>query len=150
MFVPARKTMLGLGLVAGLVFAVSPALAVPSGGCVVGATTTCTFNYTGAAEAWIVPAGVTSGVFDVFGGAGGSFATSGGFPGGAGGMGGHVQATVTLTPGATLNMRVGGVGQPGGNFGIGPSGGTVTIFGGFNGGGTNAVTCPARVTCRYT
>ena len=67
MFGPARKTMLGLCLAAGLVFAVTPALAVPSGGCVVGATTTCTFNYTGAPEAWVVPAGVTSGVFDVFG-----------------------------------------------------------------------------------
>ena len=68
MFVPARKTMLGLCLAAGLVFAVTPALADPSGGCVVGATTTCTFNYTGAPEAWVVPAGVTSAVFDLFGG----------------------------------------------------------------------------------
>ena len=74
MFVPARKTMLGLCLAAGLVFAVTPALAaLPSGGCVVGATTTCTFNYTGAAEAWVVPAGVTSAVFDLFGAAGGQF-----------------------------------------------------------------------------
>ena len=111
MFGPARKTMLGLCLAAGLVFAVTPALAVPSGGCVVGATTTCTFNYTGAPEAWVVPAGVTSGVFDVFGAQGGSFTFS--LPGGLGGRGGYVQGTVALTPGATLNMRVGGKGGDG-------------------------------------
>ena len=92
MFVPARKTMLGLVLVASLVFAVTPALADPSGGCVVGATTTCTFNYTGAPEAWVVPAGATSAVFDLFGGAGGNLAPSNPFgsplPGGSGGKGG--------------------------------------------------------------
>jgi hypothetical protein len=60
--VPARKTVLGLFLAAGLVFAVTLAPADPSGGCLVGATTTCTFNYTRAAEAWVVPAGVTSAV----------------------------------------------------------------------------------------
>ena len=41
MSVPARKTMLGLCLAAGLVFAVTPALAASLGGCVVGATTIC-------------------------------------------------------------------------------------------------------------
>ena len=97
----------------------------------------------------MVPTGVTSAVFDVYGAQGGTFAENAGFPGGSGGKGGYVQATVTLTPGATVNMRVGGVGGPGGNFGIGPSGGTVTIPGGFNGGGTNTVTCPARVTCFF-
>ena len=136
MFGPARKTMLGLCLAAGLVFAVTPALAVPSGGCVVGATTTCTFNYTGAPEAWVVPAGVTSGVFDVFGAQGGSFTFS--LPGGLGGRGGYVQGTVALTPGATLNMRVGGKGGDGQVF-IGAT--NPTVAGGFNGGGTNTFTC---------
>jgi hypothetical protein len=32
-------------------------------------------------------------------------------PGGAGGKGAHLQATVALTPGATLKMRVGGKGE---------------------------------------
>ena len=72
MSVPARKTMLGLCLAAGLVFAVTPALADPSGGCVVGATTTCTFSYMGSAEAWVVPTGVTSAVFDLYGAQGGA------------------------------------------------------------------------------
>src|SRR5215218_9294591 len=131
MFASARKTILGLVLVASLVFGVSATQAAPSGGCVVGATTTCTFIYTGAPEAWVVPAGVTSAVFDLFGAQGGNFAPLNNFPGGAGGKGGHVQATVALTPGATLNMRVGGKGSDSVAF-IGP----FTVVGGFNGGGS--------------
>jgi len=142
MFASARKTILGLVLVASLVFGVSATQAAPSGGCVVGATTTCTFIYTGAPEAWVVPAGVTSAVFDLFGAQGGNFAPLNNFPGGAGGKGGHVQATVALTPGATLNMRVGGKGSDSVAF-IGP----FTVVGGFNGGGTNSATC---VGCNYT
>ena len=46
--------------------------------------------------------GVTSATFDLHGAAGGSFAPIGFLPGGSGGKGGHVQATVALTPGATL------------------------------------------------
>src|SRR5215218_6262630 len=115
MFAPARKTILGLVLVGSPVFAVSATHAAPSGGCVVGVTTTCTFSYTGAAEAWVVPAGVTSAVFDVYGAAGGNLAPDG-VPGGSGGKGGHVQATVALAAGATLNMRVGGAGQDGAHF----------------------------------
>ena len=134
MFVSARKMILGLALAASLVFAVTPSLADPSGGCVTGATTTCTFDYTGAAEAWVVPTGVTSGVFDLSGAQGGSFAAV--FPGGSGGKGGHVQATVALTAGETLHLRVGGVGQDGVGFN-----GTGTVLGGFNGGGSNTVTC---------
>src|SRR5215470_1828761 len=115
---PARKTILGLVLAGSLVFAVSTGYAAPSGGCVIGATTTCTFVYTGAAEAWMVPTGVTSAVFAVYGGQGGSVAADPQrlLPGGSGGKGAHVQATVALTPGTTLNMRVGGVGQDGGTF----------------------------------
>ena len=141
MRVPARKTMLGLCLAAGLVFAVTPALAVPSGGCVVGALTMCRFDYTGAPEAWVVPAGVTSGFFQVLGAQGGSFpgqVTD--WPGGSGGLGGGVGATVALTPGATLNMRVGGKGDDG-FFTFDFFTGTMTAAGGFNGGGTNTTTC---------
>ena len=114
--------------------------ATPSGGCSFNAgtgKTTCTFSYTGAREAWTVPAGVTSAVFDVYGGAGGSYVA---VPGGSGGLGGHVQATLTLTPGATLYLRVGGQGADG--LGEpGPFDGTLTAAGGFNGGGTNTITC---------
>ena len=145
MSVPARKTMLGLCLAAALVFAVTPALAAPpSGGCVVGATTTCTFNYTGAPEAWVVPAGVTSAVFDLYGAAGGNMAAFSVLPGGSGGKGGHVQATVALTAGASLNMRVGGKGTDG-LASPNPFSGTLTAAGGFNGGGSNTFTCSACV-----
>src|SRR5215203_4655597 len=75
MFASARKTILGLVLVASLVFAVSATQAAPT--CVVGVTTTCTFSYTGAPEAWVVPAGVTSAVFEVHGAQGGNLAAIG-------------------------------------------------------------------------
>jgi hypothetical protein len=138
---PARKTILGLVLAASLLFALGSAHAAPS--CVTGATTTtCTFSYTGAAESWVVPAGVTSAVFAVYGAAGGSVApiAMGPLPGGSGGRGGRVQATVALTPGETLNMRVGSAGQAGATFNLGNSG-IATIAGGFNGGGTNTFMC---------
>src|SRR5215207_5313107 len=137
MCLAACKTSFGLVLAASLFFAVGSAHAAPS--CVTGATTTCTFSYTGAPEAWVVPAGVTSAVFDVFGAQGGAFAV--GAPAGSGGMGGHVQATVTLIPGATMNMRVGGAGQNADVFCLPGQSGTVTLPGGFNGGGTNTATC---------
>src|SRR5580765_9088385 len=69
--------------------------ATPS--CVTSAgTTTCTFSYTGAAESWTVPAGVTSATFDLYGAEGGSFAPIALLGGGSGGQGGHVQAMVAL------------------------------------------------------
>ena len=49
-----------------------------------------------------------------------------------------MQGTVALTPGATLNMRVGGKGGDGQVF-IGAT--NPTVAGGFNGGGTNTFTC---------
>ena len=87
----------------------------------------------------MVPAGVTSAVFTLDGAVGGTFTPFGGAAGGTGGAGGRVQATVALTPGATLNMRVGGKGSNG-FFAQGT--GTATAQGGFNGGGTNTYDCP--------
>jgi hypothetical protein len=81
-------------------------------------TVTCTFGYNGvngpegSPQTWIVPAGVASAHFDVYGAQGG----------GTGGLGGHTAGTVSLTPGATVTILVGGVG---------------TIdHGGYNGGGS--------------
>ena len=85
-------------------------------------TVTQTFNFTGGLQTWNVPPGVTSINIDAAGGQGGAA-----FNGGAGGLGGRVQATYTVTPGQTLNIYVGGAGQ---------SGAAATpIPGGFNGGG---------------
>src|SRR5215468_7926404 len=138
MSVTARKTILGLVVLASLLVAAVPAHAAHS--CVTGATTTtCTFSYAGAKEAWIVPAGVTAAVFDVYGAQGGHFSVLN--TGGQGGKGGHVQATVALTPGETLWMRVAGAGGNGFEqvFGLGV---TVTAAGGLWGGGSNWVECP--------
>jgi len=84
----------------------------------VGGTTT--FNYTGGAQTWTVPAGVTS--IDV---------VARGAKGGCnlGGLGGESTATIPVTPGETLNLYVGGQG------GCSLMG---NIPGGFNGGGAKS------------
>ncbi len=92
-----------------------------------GTQATCTFSYTGAAQTWTVPVGVTSATFDLFGAAGadgGDYQLSGpqaNLPGsaargGSGGLGGEAKATLPVTPGATLQINVGrqGGGGPGG------------------------------------
>ncbi|MEI6882064.1 MAG: glycine-rich protein, partial [Bacteroidota bacterium] len=73
------------------------------------------FTYTGSQQTWTVPAGVTSITVDAQGAQGG---TSGY---GTGGLGGRLQATLPVTPGATLFINVGGQGN--------------TSVGGWNGGG---------------
>jgi hypothetical protein len=130
----------GLSVVAGTV--PGPAGATPAPTCN-GTTCTVTFDYTGGVQTWTVPAAVTSATFDVDGAAGGSLAAVGLLVGGAGGKGGHVQATVALTPGDTLNLRVGGQGEDG-LLSPKPFSGTLTVAGGFNGGGTNSFTCPSN------
>jgi hypothetical protein len=117
----------GLALVA-----VSPAARAdgdcqPSGSDVV-----CTFTYTGNAQSWTVPEGVTQATFDVSG------AQGGGTPGGdgviQGGKGGEATATIPVTPGDTLQVNVGGKGGDGDPNGPGGAGG-------FNGGAAGGVGC---------
>jgi hypothetical protein len=124
----------------------SSAAADPPAGCTTTAgQTTCVFAYTGATQDWLVPAGVTSAVFDLYGAAGGSYVYTGGWLGGAGGQGAHVHATETVTPSSTLHLRVGGQGEDGlvaPNDPCGSASGcTETAAGGFNGGGSNTNTC---------
>ncbi len=65
------------------------------------------FSYTGALQTYIVPDGVTSLDVDMAGGSGGGASNT--VPGG--GRGGHrLQATITVTPGQTLYIAVGGGG----------------------------------------
>jgi hypothetical protein len=94
------------------------------------APTTVTFSYTGTTSSWVVPAGVTRISAEVFGaqGGGGPFAPN------YGGLGGKALATLTVSPGETLAIRVGG---RGGNGGVptGPSARGTQGSGGFNGGG---------------
>jgi hypothetical protein len=68
-------------------------------------TTTVTFDYTGTAQSWTVPEGVTEAAFVVNGAAGGLDNQ------GATGLGGQAEATVTVTPGAVYTIVVGGAGQ---------------------------------------
>jgi len=76
---------------------------------------TVTFTYTGSAQTWTVPAGVTQVTVKLYG--------AGGSDGGA--EGGYVEATMAVTPGDTYQINVGGGGD---NF-------TGNSNGGWNGGG---------------
>ena len=82
------------------------------------------FNYTGGAQVWTVPSDVTAITFDVDGASGGHRVGGTGTPG----KGGRVTGTLSVTPGETLNIFVGG------NGGTGSSTGAV---GGYNGGGNS-------------
>ncbi len=73
---------------------------------------------------FVVPPGVTSLTVDAFGASGGSGTGS---PAVAGGLGGRTTATISVTPGETLKVVVGGAGQS--------WGGVDTALGGSNGGG---------------
>lgn len=91
--------------------------------------TVTTFNYTGAMQTYVVPAGVTSIDVDVMGAEGGdAIGTTVGWGGGPmnvdAGNGGRVTATLSVTPGETLYIYVGGEGS--------------MSAGGFNGGGNPA------------
>ncbi len=77
-----------------------------------------TFSYTGGTQSFTVPIGVTSITVDAYGAQGGS----------GGGLGGRVQATLVVTPGQALQVRVGG---QGGNSALG------VVTGGYNGGGSS-------------
>jgi Glycine rich protein len=84
---------------------------------------TVTFNYTGNVQPYIVPQNVFAITVDATGAAGGNTLY------GAGGKGGRVQTTLTVTPGETLNIYVGSSG----GFGTRITGAP----GGYNGGGSS-------------
>ncbi|MGB8966112.1 MAG: glycine-rich protein [Candidatus Cybelea sp.] len=85
-----------------------------------------TFHYTGAAQSFKVPAGVTSINVDVRGAAGAGYYVSY-----HGGRGGRVMATIAVHPGRTFHVFVGGEGSK--------------DKGGFNGGGNGG----ANASCDY-
>ena len=107
----STRVLAGVALVAG-------ALAIPVHA---GAEpTTQTFSYTGGVQEFVVPTGVCLVRIDAYGAQGGE---SGGEI--RGGFGGRAAATITVTPGEVLKIRVGGK----------PTGTT----GGFNGGGDGGI-----------
>jgi len=98
-------------------------------------TVTCDYSYTGAEQTFTVPSGVHTLQVSAIGAAGG---------GAAGGAGGEASAAVTVTPGATLYVEVGGTGAAaagvaGGFNGGGAEGGGPTVGGAGSGGGASDV-----------
>ncbi|MDO7850965.1 LamG-like jellyroll fold domain-containing protein [Hymenobacter convexus] len=87
---------------------------------------TTTFSYTGGLQTYTVPAGVTSLRVVATGASGGLFydASISSYS-----YGGRVQATVAVTPGEVLTVRVGGQGT------TNDANGSTVFAGGFNGGG---------------
>jgi hypothetical protein len=80
------------------------------------------FAFTGAAQTFVVPAGVTQITIEAFGAQGGSGSGIAPGVGGAGGLGGRIQATIAVVPGSTYQVNVGGQGgtaatHPGGGGG---------------------------------
>jgi hypothetical protein len=115
----------GCSAVCVLAFASSATAALPSNcsGSKITITVTCTFGYTGGAQSWTPPDGVTTASFDLFGAQGGNS------PWASGGPGGETEAPLIFTPGAPIEIVVGGQGAAGSEAaGTGPPGG-------FNGGG---------------
>lgn len=112
----ASLLIVGVGAIAAPAGAATSS-ALPAN-CTGTATVTCTFGWTGVAQTWRVPAGVSSARFVLMGAQGSDYAYA------RGGLGGQTAATVALTPGMTLNVTVGGAGS---------------FIGGFNGGGTSVV-----------
>ena len=114
---PAAAGLLALvGLVAGA--PVAAQVPVPA--------QTITFDYTGAAQSWTVPADVHQATFDVFGAQGGNQG-----PLFDGAHGGRAIGTVAVTPGEVVTIMVGGRGVDASSVSCGLDDGE----GGFNGGG---------------
>ncbi len=109
-----------------LAYAASPAHAAGSCSTTAGVTT-CTFGPTGAEDTFTVPDGVSSIHVVATGAPGAVSATS--F---SAGRGAEVSGDLTVTPGDTLYVEVGGAPTGGGNCFSG-----VTCVGGFNGGGSS-------------
>jgi hypothetical protein len=127
-----------LMLVSGGLLA-SPASAAPE---------TETFEFTGAAQAFTVPANVCRVTADAHGAAGGSWPASEEGDTVPGGLGARATATIAVTPGETLHVYVGGRGEDAPNeeivppaLEVGPGASvqfgieTPGADGGFNGGG---------------
>ena len=86
------------------------------------------YNYTGAAQTYTVPAGVTSINVLIWGAGGAGGDRTGGGNAGAGGSGAFVKGTLAVTPGQVLQIVVGGRGTY--------STANGTHVGGYGGGGT--------------
>jgi hypothetical protein len=125
-----RREALRLGVAATALLPVIHSMVAPLPAAAQSAVCSQVFNFTGAEQTFVVPAGVTRVTIQALGAQGGSID----FPGTAqdsfGGLGGRTLATIPVTPGETLYVYVGG--QPTGyDNGFQP--------GGFNGGGDSGL-----------
>ncbi len=93
-----------------------------------------TFDFTGAAQSFAIPAGVASITVEAWGASGGGTSTGGSMQAG---NGGYSKGTLTVTAGEVFSIYVGGQGQYQGNSGPNP-----VALGGWNGGG-NSGACQA-------
>jgi len=93
---------------------------------------TTTFSYTGAAQTYTVPSGVTTLRLDAIAGGGGASTN-----GPAGGLGGRIRGTIAVTPGEVLNVYVGGAGQSGSSGGWNGGGNGQNTNGGGGGGASD-------------
>jgi hypothetical protein len=118
---PSHKLARGRFLAPATVALATLAFAAPA------PATTETFNYTGAAQTWTVPAGVTEATFDLYGAQGAQGA-------GPGGLGGRATATIPLRPGDSIQVNVGG-GAQGALGGFNGGGNVLAAFGDGGGGG---------------
>jgi hypothetical protein len=139
-----------VGALAAAVGLMGLAVGVASSSPAGAATQTVTFDdhlcaTGGGAQTWVVPAGVTSATFDVFGAQGGN---GGGMvvTTAPGGNGGETVATVAVTPGESIQVNVGcrGTDSPSntagaGGFNGGADGGLGVNAGGGGGGGASDV-----------
>lgn len=122
-----RAIIVGLATASGILVAAQPALAQST-----------VFEYTGAAQTFTVPTGVTRISVVVCGAQGRDVAE-----GRSGGRGGCATALLTVIPGETLHVNVGGqggfpgmgTGGSGGWNGGAPGGGSTGVFGLASGGG---------------
>ena len=92
-----------------------------------------TFNFTGTAQTWTVPAGVTEATFDLHGAQGENSLEPQGIPG----LGGRATATIAVTPGASIQVNVGGQGAAFGAAGFNGGGGGAFGAGGGGGGASD-------------
>jgi hypothetical protein len=112
--------LMGFGLVA---LAGNPPAALADTGCTsvgtMSVTVTCAV---GTSDTWTVPTRVAQATFDVQGGAGGAGIQTPDQNSASGGNGGHVTATLSVTPGTTYTIAVGSQGGTGEAFSNAPGG----------------------------
>lgn len=94
---------------------------------------------TQGSDTFVVPAGITSVTVKLWGGGGGGGAGGTAAAGGAGGGGGYVTATLSVTPGETLNVYVGGAGLGGSQSTAGGGGGGGSFSSVYRGGTALAI-----------